>query len=70
MKTTTKTTISALLKVKANVQRGTRLRVQTGIRAAGIDLRNHNRTGLRVKAGIKAGSMITVRNHNARLLTL
>jgi len=54
----TKTTKTSGIKVTANVKAG------------GIDLRNHNRTALRIKAGIKGGSMISVKNHSTNLLAL
>jgi hypothetical protein len=54
----TKTTKTSGIKVTANVKAG------------GLGTQNHNQNGLRVKAAIKAGSMIRVRNHNLRLLSV
>jgi len=50
--------------------KNTGIKVQTGVRAAGINTANHSRSGLKVKAGIKAGSTITVQNHNRTALAL
>lgn len=36
----------------------------------GIGSYNHTRPALRVKAGLKAGSMISVKNHSFRLLSV
>ena len=46
------------------------IKVTTGVKAGGINNQNHNRNGLNVKAGIKAGTMIQLSNHNRRLLAV
>lgn len=46
------------------------IKVTANVKAGGLGLGNHNRTGLRVRSEIRAGSMISVRNHNVRLLAL
>ena len=57
MKTTTKNTG---IKVTTNVKAG-------GFNG-GFNVPNHSRTGLKVRAGIKAGTMIQSANHNRGLL--
>jgi hypothetical protein len=54
----TKTTKTSGIKVTANVKAG------------GLGSQNHNQAGLRVKAAIKAGSMISVKNHSLMLLAI
>ncbi len=42
-------------------------KVKTSIKAGGGPFQNHNRSGLKVKAGIKAGAMMCKQNHNVRM---
>ncbi len=45
----------------------TGLRINTGVKAGGLSVTNHNRRALRVRAGVKAGGL-SVTNHNRRAL--
>jgi hypothetical protein len=48
------------------------INVNTGVKAGGFapGHMNHNRNGLKVKAGIKSGALIRFSNHNRRLIAL
>jgi hypothetical protein len=52
------------------------IKVTAGVKAGGFGPGgtngpgNHNRSALRIKAGIKAGTVIQLANHNRRLLAL
>ncbi|HMF43779.1 MAG TPA: hypothetical protein VKQ32_24055 [Polyangia bacterium] len=44
--------------------KNTGIKVTTGVKAGGLRPPNHNRTALRVKSGLQAGSCIYHLNHN------
>ena len=51
------------------------IKVTTGVKAAGwtpypMNGSNHNRSALKIKTGIKAGTTIQLANHNRRLLVV
>jgi len=46
------------------------IKVTTGVKAGAFNIPNHNRGALKVKAGIKAGTVIQLANHSSRLLAL
>ena len=54
--------------------KNTGIKVNTGVKVGGIPTGtmggNHNRTALKIKAGIKAGNVIQLANHNRRLLVV
>jgi hypothetical protein len=52
--------------------KNTGIKVNTGVKATGLPpcIPNHTRTALKVKAGLKAGSLIRFSNHNARVIAV
>jgi hypothetical protein len=50
--------------------KNTGIKVSTNIRAASIGTLNHSGAGLKVRAGIKSGSTISVQNHNSQPLAI
>ena len=46
------------------------IKVTANVKAGGLPARNHNRSGLRVRTAVKAGPMISVKNHNRQMLVL
>jgi hypothetical protein len=53
--------------------KNTGIKVTAGVKAGGLqgfNGGNHNRSALRVKAGIKAGTAIQLANHNRRVLAV
>jgi hypothetical protein len=70
MKTTTKnTTKNTGIKVTTSVK-NTGIRVTTSVKAGAINWNNHNLRGLKVRAGIKAGMTICLKNHNQIALAI
>jgi hypothetical protein len=52
--------------------KNTGIKVNAGVKAGGLPTgwngSNHNRNALKVKAGVRAGAVIQLANHNTRLL--
>lgn len=51
-------------------KKNTGIKVTAGVKAGGFDRPNHNRAGLKIRGGLKAGTMIQLANHNCRLLPI
>jgi hypothetical protein len=50
--------------------KSTGIKVNTSVKAGGLPYVNHNQTGLKVRSGIRGGSSIVFRNHNARMFSV
>jgi hypothetical protein len=46
------------------------MKVKANVKAGGLKTDNHNRSALRVRSNIKAGTPVRLTNHNRRLLVL
>ena len=46
------------------------IKVTTGVKGGTFNIINHSRAALKVKAGIKAGTVIQLTNHSRSLLAL